>query len=320
MVKLGWRERFDRMQWKREYLWCVPLGVQWVALLVFNAYQFSRFALTHDFGLYWQALWLMAHGHWNPYSTVAGYPFLDNHLELIMYLLVPFVWIIPSALVLLWIQSTALVGAEWIAWTWITSWANGQQEAWRPWLRATGIVLLVANPWTYWAAAFDFHSESLMALTIMGAAYALWRGNRRVLAAWVAISLMAGDVACLLVVGLGITAVLLRQWRVAVVLIGVGMGWLLVIGALGADKGAVLAPSYGYLAHGVAHLTVPGLVIHIVRHPAPALSMLWQRRANLFANLSPAGLLGLLSPWGIGGVVTALVPSSLTAYILFSEP
>ena len=267
-------------EWKREHWWRVPLAVQWLALLTFNVYEYSRFALTHDFALYWQALWLMAHGHLNPYSTVAGYPFLDNHLELIMFLLVPFVWVIPSALVLLWIQSTALIGAEWIAWTWITSWANGQQEAWRPWLRATGVVLLAANPWTYWAAAFDFHPESLMALTIMGAAYALWRGNRRALAVWVTVSLMAGDVACLLVIGLGITAALLRRWRAALVLAGVGLGWLLVIGALGADTGAVLAPSYGYLAQGVVHLTVPSLVLHMAKDPGPALRMLWQRRGK----------------------------------------
>lgn len=317
-VPRSWRR--VQWAWNPSHWWRVPLVVQWLALIVLNVYQYRRFALTHDFALYWQALWLMAHGHLYPYSTVAGYPFLDNHLELIMFLLVPFVWIVPSALVLLLIQSTALIGAEWIAWTWIATWSNGQHEAWRPWLRATGIVFLVANPWTYWAAAFDFHPEALMAFTIMGAAYALWRRDNLRLLIWAGITLLAGDVACLLVVGLGLTAVLIRRWRAAVALFIVGLGWLLVIGAIGADQGAVLAPSYGYLARGVAHLTVPSLVIHMLLRPGPAVHMLWQRKANLFANLSPSGLIGAVSPWGIGATITALVPSSLTAYIVFSEP
>ncbi len=235
----------QHLRWKPLYWWAVPIGIQWLLLVLFNIYQYNRFALTHDFALYWQALWLMAHGHLNPYSTVAGYPFLDNHLEIIMYLFIPLVWIFPSAIILLWIQSTALVATEYIAWTWIMNWTMSQSKTSRSWLRITTIVLLVANPWTYWTASFDFHPESLMACTIMGASYALWNKRDNKALIWAAFTLLSGDVAALLVVGLGLTAILLRRWRIALILISSGLFWLLFIGAVGADKGSVLEPSYG---------------------------------------------------------------------------
>ena len=240
--------RFRRkLHWKAAYWWYSPLVAQWLGMIVFSTIQFNRFALTHDFAAYWQAIWLIAHGHWNPYSTVMGYPFLDNHFELIVYLIAPLVWLWPHASLLLYIQDTALISAEWIAWIWITASASSLERLPRNTLKTLGICLLVLNPWTYWTSAFDFHTESLMALTIIGAAYALWRRNSRALTLWVGLTLLAGDVAALLVVGLGLTALLRREWRTSLSLVASGMTWLLIIGAIGANQGSVLLGSYGYL-------------------------------------------------------------------------
>lgn len=313
--------RFRRkFQWKREYWWYSPFIVQWLALMVFSTIQFNRFALTHDFAAYWQAIWLIAHGHWNPYSTVMGYPFLDNHFELIIYLIAPLVWLWPHASLLLYIQDTVLISAEWIAWIWITASVSSRKRLPRDTLKALGICLLVLNPWTYWTSAFDFHTESLMTLTIIGAAYALWRRDRRALTLWVGLTLLAGDVAALLIVGLGLTALLRREWRTSLSLVVSGMAWLLVIGAIGANKGSVLVESYGYLFTRPVHLSITQLIIHILLHPEQASAVLWQRKLNIWANISSSGILGLFSPWGLGVILTTLIPSSLTAHGLFSEP
>ena len=313
--------RFRRkVQWKPEYWWYSPFVAQGLALMVFSTIQYNRFALTHDFALYWQAVWLIAHGHLNPYSTVGGFPFLDNHFELIMWPLAFFYWIWPHASLLLYLQDSALMGTGVIAWIWLTSWVNHQPLAWQRWLRVTGVVLLMGNPWIYWTAVFDFHSESLIALTIMGAAYALWRQDFRKLAGWTIFTLLSGDVAALLVMGLGLTALMRRRGRTGLILLGSGLVWLLAIGAMGADKGSVLESSYGYLAPHVVHLTITALVLHLLTHPIAALRVLWHHKTNLYANLAPSGLLGLFSSWGIGVIVTTLIPSSLTSSILFSEP
>ena len=172
--------RFRRkLHWKAAYWWYSPLVAQWLGLMVFSTIQFNRFALTHDFAFYWQAVWLIAHGHWNPYSTVTNYPFLDNHFELIMYLLAPLVAVAPTALSLLFIQNLSLVGAELIAWQWIQSYVMRIHHRWSAWIRLTSLALLILNPWTYWAAAFDFHIESLIVSAITLGAYALWRNRRR---------------------------------------------------------------------------------------------------------------------------------------------
>ena len=313
--------RFRRkLHWKAAYWWYSPFMLQWLVLIVFSTIQYHRFALTHDFAIYWQALWLIAHGHLNPYSTIAGFPFLDNHFELILWPLAIFYWLWPHASLLLYMQNSALVGGEMIAWSWLNSWVTRQPASWQSWFRITGLILLVANPWVYWTAAFDFHSESLMVLTVTGMAYALWRRNHRLLVLWTLGTLSIGDVAALLVTGLGLTALALRRWKTGVSLVTSGILWLGLVESIGADKGSILAPSYGYLASGIAHLTLTTLVLHLTAHPGPALHVLWQRRANLWANMSPAGFLGVFSPWGIGVVLTALLPSSMTSYILFSEP
>lgn len=309
-----------RLAWKREYWWYAPLGVQWLVMMAYSVFEYSRFALTHDFALYWQAVWLIAHGHLNPYSTVGGWPFVDNHFELIMWPVAILYWIWPHASLLLFLQDTALVAAEWFVLKWARSWASSQAPASRLWLRGLAVVLCVANPWVYWASAFDFHSEALMTLSVAASAYALWRKNYWALAIWGGVTLLCGDVGALLVVGLGITALLQRRWIVAPTLIGSGLGWLLFISAIGADKGSAVVGAYGYLFPQVASFSMAQLILHLITHPTEALSALWLRRANLWANVSAPGILGVLNPWGIGVVLTALVPSTLAAYGLFAYP
>ena len=52
----------------------------------------------------------------------------------------------------------------------------------RAWLAASGLVLLVINPWTWWAVSFDFHAESLAVLFTTLLAWDLAAHRRR---AWV---------------------------------------------------------------------------------------------------------------------------------------
>lgn len=62
--------RFRRkLHWKHEYWWYSPFVIQWVVLMVFSTIQYNRFALTHDFALYWQGLFRLPlirpeSGHW----------------------------------------------------------------------------------------------------------------------------------------------------------------------------------------------------------------------------------------------------------------
>ena len=314
--------RFRReWTWKREYWWHVPIGVQLVALLVFSTWQASRFALTHDFALYWQAVYLIAHGHLNPWASMDGFHFLDNHFELIMWPTGLLYWLWPRPSLLLYIQDGALVGANYLAWVWIRSIAH-QVPRLTPQIRALGLALLVLNPWTYWTAATDFHSESLIALTLTGTALAIWRRDGRRLVAWAGLTLACGDVAAVGLFALGITALWRRQWRTAAGLGTTALVWLEFITQVHGNRGSILSAIYGYLdPHAASRaFSMVTVMTLLVRHPGIALAMVGAHWQNLLGNAGPGGLLGVFSGWAFPLYAATVVVSNLSSGYLFGVP
>ena len=316
--------RFRRkVQWKPEYWWYSPFVAQWLALMVFSTIQYNRFALTHDFALYWQAVWLIAHGHLDPYASMDLFPFLDNHFELIMWIVAPLYWIWPHASLLLYIQDIALIGAEWIAWHWIKSLIALHAIAEPGIFLGVCAALLVLNPWIPWTAATDFHSESLAALTLTGASYALYRSNRTALVIWVLLSLACGDVSAVALAAVGVAGVLTKRWKPGILIILVSLGWLELISALGANRGSILILIYGYLlpAHYIGtQMSTSLLVKSLLRRPGLALRELWRHRKNLYANISPSGAIGVFSPWVLPIFGATVIISNLSTGYLFGVP
>lgn len=319
--------RFRRkLHWKHEYWWYSPFVIQWVVLMVFSTIQYNRFALTHDFALYWQAVWLIAHGHLDPYSTVGGFSYLDNHFELIMWPLAFLYWVWPHASLLLYIQDSVLIGAEFIAWIWMQSMIFPLKPHMRRVFLALGAGLLVLNPWMYWTAAFDFHSESIVALTITGTAYALYRRNTRALVIWAGLTLLCGDVAAVALFAIGLTAFWRKQWKSAMALCLSALAWLELITYFHANQGSILAPLYGYLAQSshspvtLQHFSMATVLLLLIKHPLVALHELRHHEANLYANIGPEGLLGMASLWSLPLYLATVVVSNLTSYYLFGVP
>ena len=56
-----------------------------------------RFDLSTDFATFNQAAWLISHGNLNPWSSIHSYPFLNDHLALIMYPVYHcYIWIVHT--------------------------------------------------------------------------------------------------------------------------------------------------------------------------------------------------------------------------------
>ena len=88
------------------------LGLQWAGSLSGARSLYRRFSLTPDFAQYQQAWYLIAHGHLNPYDTMGSFVFWQNHGEFVMWPLALLYWVWPHGITLLWLQDTAVVGAE----------------------------------------------------------------------------------------------------------------------------------------------------------------------------------------------------------------
>ncbi len=302
------------------------LGLQFVGLALFSLVIYRRFSLTWDYAVYHQAWYLIAHGDLNPFSTTLGFPFWRNNGEFLMWPLalvgVPF----GNGIVLLWIQDAVTVGAAAVALAWVCDVVRRPtwNQQFPPWLAvSTALVLLVANPWVYWAVAFDFHMEPLAALFIVLAARDLERRRFKRAAVWVVLTLLCGDLAAALVAGLGLGALVAgRRWRRAgLVLIVTGAAWVGVLSVLGM-KGGNLSGAYGYLAaQGTvvpSHVSLPSLVTGILLHPLRVVHALWEKRLNLVSNLAPSGLLGIFSPWAFGVAAVLLLANNLIAGFNFS--
>ncbi len=302
------------------------LAAQLVGLAVLSTVLYRRYSLTWDYAVYHQAWFLIAHGDLDPYSSALRFAFWRNNGEALLWPLALLGVVVHSGLALLWAQDAAVVGAGAVAFAWVCELTG------RPWWDrrfrpgvAVGLVLvlLVADPWTYWACAFDFHMEPVAALFAILAVRDLERRRFRRVAVWVVPLLLAGEFAAGLVVGLGIAALVAgRAWRRAgVALVAAGAFWVGMLSLLGM-RGGNLSVAYGYLATGQSTVAtgigLPALAEGILLHPGRLVSALWVRRHNIVAYLAPAGLLGVVAPWGLGVAVMVVLANNLYAGLNFS--
>ena len=158
----------------------IQLGV----LIAYSSFLYSRFDLSEDFAIEAQAWHQISLNNFNPTSTIYGFPFVRNNMELYMWPLSFLGRVVDNAFVLLVLQDVCLATAAWVAWSWWCDIAQDQPTSERRVLVASALVLtvLVASPITYIAAAFDVHSEPIAAPLVVLVGYDLWRGrNRRAL-------------------------------------------------------------------------------------------------------------------------------------------
>ena len=310
---------------------CVAFGAQFAGLLVWSWHLWTRFDLTSDFGTFSQAWQQIGTGHLDPRETTFayyyphyGYPFWQSHFELLMWPLAALHVVSSSTFTLLVVQDLALAGIG------LAGLRFGLELVERQWPRSLGprtpaglwlLVVLLASPWIYWAASFDWHFQPIAVLLVLLCARDVWSGRRRAWW-WAAAVLLCGDVAASYLIGLGIGAVLSGRAtrRRGLVLIGVGVAWVVFVVAVGSGKGSSLAGSYGYLA-GVANATGVGATLSVVwgiaHHPSAVVDVLRSRRDEIVKFVASSGTIGLASALGLGMTLTVLVPNALNQQPVF---
>jgi len=306
----------------------VVLGVQLAGLLAYSAFLYHRFDLTDDFGTYVQAWWLIGHGHLNPVDTIQAppYPFWQSHFELAMWpiALVGRLW--PSSLQLVWLQDVAVVATEATALVWAARVVEERMDSRRSLAGVAALVALVWNPWWYQVASFDVHFEVLGLPFVVWSAYALWRGRPRVALVAGAVALLFGDVVTVIVACVAIAGLLSRRvrkdgglrWPGA--LGALALGWLALIALAGGNRGSGIVTNYGYLVGAGPRAGSLSVLRALVLHPARALQRLFDRRAAMGRVVASAGLLGVVTPWGLLVALGVLGPAALNANPAFLTP
>jgi hypothetical protein len=292
------------------------LAAELACFFAWSAVLYNHFSLTLDFAIYHQGWYLIAHGNLDPVSSVqaGARPFWQDHSEFILWPLALLYWIPPHDLMLLWLQDAGVVVAEAVAFTWICELAQkyrpGKEDA--ALLAGAGLVLLVANPWTWKAVSFDFHTETLAVAFLALLARDLANGRRRAWA-WVVPLLACGDVAATYLVAIGIGGILAarRARLTGLAMTAIGLAALAVIHAVNGDQSSPLW-GYGYLESPVnAPFSIGALLTGIAAHPAAVIRQLWRTRVPTWQNLSPSGVLGVGFAWILPAIIVVLLTDNL---------
>jgi hypothetical protein len=307
------------------------LGLEFILLCWWSAVMANRFALTQDFSTFEQAVSQLARGNLDPRSTTLGslithgslygsfarteLYFWQDHSEFIFWPIAALQWLWPHPATLLWIQDLATVAAEAVAFLWMCDIAAHRARVEDAvvvpvGLAVTGLVLLVANPWFIWASSFDVHTEAFGMLCALATARDLHRGRRRAWL-WFVLGLACGDVGASYQAAVGLSALLCgRRWlrQGATMFVG-GLAWVLLLGAIHGSLGTRVGETYPNLIdsrelHNNPNAPASTLVTALLSHPGRGLSALWHNRLQIWSNLSPSGMVGLL--W-----LPTLVPASM---------
>ncbi len=324
-VSTGGIQREDRVLRRIRIAGLVLLGIQLLAMVAWSTVLWSHFVLRMDYAQYHGAWWLIGHGDLNPTNIgpTGGYGFWQNDFELMMWPLGLLALVAPHGPVLGILQDVAVAVAEAVVFLWM--WELVENHAAgriRIVAVSVGLALLLANPWTWQSVSFDFHMEPVGLAFIVLAARLLTKGKR---IGWlfVLLAAMCGDATAAWLVGLGIGMVISapRSWRRGFGVAAAGAGYLVLSAALHGDMGGNPAHLYGYLAGaGVVAPTLGDVVKHLLAHPRVAISTLWAHRVDIYANVAPAGLVGLANPLALGLWLVTLPIVDLASGSNFAQP
>ncbi|HEY5251392.1 MAG TPA: DUF2079 domain-containing protein [Acidimicrobiales bacterium] len=303
-------------------------GGQFIALTVYSWFQYHRFDLGIDFATINQAATEISRGNLDPYSTIVSSSYLDNHFGLILWPIAILLLVFRSPFVLLVVQNLSLVGTGIVVFAWtsalLVSRAVAKRFAYG--VLVVVVLLLLVNPLVYYSAALDFHLEATATFFAVFAAYDVWSGRHRRAWLWVGLCLLCGDLGGLCVVGVGISALLAGRAtrRPGLLLVGAGVVWVGLITVLHANQGSLL-DQYAYLA---GRSTLPagfrGAVVVLggmIAHPGRPLHVLGNKARMIWRYLPPGGVIGIITPWGIGVPAIVLLSSALQGNTLFiGEP
>jgi hypothetical protein len=283
------------------------LGMQFVGYLVWTVILYNHFSLTWDYAFHDQGWYLIAHGDLDPFSSVMRVPYLQNDAELFPYVLAPLYWIYHSGITLKFAQDLSISGAELVAFTWLCDLARrhcAERDA--SWLAGLGLLLLIANPWLWSTVSYDIHMEPIALFFAALLAWDLSRAKPRAWA-WVVPLMLCGAATTSYVIAIGLGGVLASRGtrRMGAAIAAAGTAYLLVIHFV--DGNGVLA-----------------LVTHIYMgeasgHPFRVVELLWNERTDIFANLTPGGLIGISMPLILPFALVVVIPDTLFGS-MFAEP
>jgi hypothetical protein len=316
----------------RRVLWrvgMVAFMVQLAGLFIWSQRLFDRFDMPLDFAIFLQPWTLIPHGTLDPFSTIHGYAFVHDHLEVGFWPLSLLSYLDPNGLLLLLLQDLAIVAINVVTFGWILRMlvrrngvAGGSREQMTSWaVGSLVLVLLLLDPGAYETASDNFHMQAFGTLFLVLTAADLWAGKTRRPVLWAGCALLFGGVfgTCLVAVAVSALLARTRASRTAIAIGVVGALWLAVAMLTHSELGSALDNNYAYLANHpeIPPATTSAILSGLLHHPGRAFHVIAQRWHAVWDQLSFGGVIGLASVWGLPMAVIVLLPAVLNVNPVF---
>jgi hypothetical protein len=318
--------RPDGLRWFRPVI-AVTFTIQFLILVAISWTTYRTFTVSIDYGIFAQAASQIGSGNLLPDSTISDTAYLSSHFELIMWPVSLLHRLGGDGFVLLVVQAAALAGTGAAVAVWSVDLVRRSDldDVWRYVVPGTVVVLAALNPIAYATAAQDFHFWALATLFVVLAARDLTAGRTGRTWLWVALCLSCGDVGGVYAFGVGCSAVLSGRAtrRAGLGMMAAGLGWVLLISATGNNNASHIDIGYAYLADrpalddGAAGFVQ--MALGTVTDPLTPARLLGDRWEQIGRYLAAGGGFGLLTPWGIGVPVVALLIAGLQLNPIFID-
>lgn len=213
----------------------------------------------------------------------------------------------PHSIWLLLFQHITTVFSEVIALMWVFDilYRHGNDKGFKAFLLpGLALTLFIIDPWIYLTDIQDFHFQTFVTLFTLLATRDFWNQKQRRAWIWMLIALLGGDTAAIYLIGLGLSMVLFKEYRMkSFIPMGLGLGWMLIIMTFHADQGSTwgyiyLLPKATPSVSGVMGIIAifKGIYFHI----GTIEKMIVGRLPYFKQNLVPIGFIGIIWPWAVG--------------------
>jgi len=244
-----------------------------------------------DMGVFDQEIWLAAR-HQNPFITIRGLNMWANHVNPIIYLLVPFYWLGAGPHFLYLVQTLAFAGSA------IPLWLLARDRFANPWL-SLGIPLAwLLYPAVEWMTWWPFHPEYLAVPAFLFAYWFADRGRWGWYALCLVLVLACKEDTALPIMALGILLAFRHHRRAGLVTVAGALAWFfLCVEVIVPGANAGLAPFYLYQYSAFGN-SMGHIIWNVLRHPSRVWSLALQHdRLHYYVQLlGPVAGLALLAP------------------------
>jgi len=164
---------------------------------------------SYDIGLYDQGVWLLSRFE-SPFVTLMGRNLLGDHASLILFLVVPFYWIVPGSETLIVLQTVVIAAGA------VPIYLFARRHLTSSWTAFALAACWFINPSVVFTNFENFHPDAFLGLFIPLALYGALERRWRPYAAGVVLAMLVKEDAMLILVPLGVYVALGRERRIGV--------------------------------------------------------------------------------------------------------